>query len=186
MDLAKLHEEIASDEGCSLTAYPDPGSPLASACKIAGIKLVDYRQLADWQSYKGDPWTIGYGHTSAAGAPAVAGRDVDKELQTKIAGPFTVAAVGDIMIDMMQRDSKVVACTAAMPDGTGISKALAKFPDRSWDVGICESHALDMMAGLAKTGARPFFAVYSTFMQRAFDQAFQEVSLQGLAVAPVI
>ncbi len=51
-----------------------------------------------------------------------------------------------------------------------------------WDTGICESHALDMMAGLAKTGWKPFFAVYSTFLQRAFDQAFQEVALQGLAV----
>src|SRR5262249_34393265 len=51
-----------------------------------------------------------------------------------------------------------------------------------WDTGICESHAMDMMAGLAKTGFKPFFAVYCTFLQRAFDQAFQEVSLQGLPV----
>jgi 1-deoxy-D-xylulose-5-phosphate synthase len=79
----------------------------------------------------------------------------------------------------MERDPKVVACTAAMPDGTGINKALPKFPERSWDVGICESHALDMMAGLAKTGFKPFLAVYSTFFQRAFDQAFQEAALQG-------
>jgi 1-deoxy-D-xylulose-5-phosphate synthase len=56
------------------------------------------------------------------------------------------------------------------------------FPDRCWDTGICESHAMDMMAGLAKTGWKPFFAVYSTFLQRAFDQAFQEVALQGLPV----
>jgi 1-deoxy-D-xylulose-5-phosphate synthase len=57
-----------------------------------------------------------------------------------------------------------------------------RFPDRTFDTGICESHAMDMMAGLAKTGWKPFFAVYSTFLQRAFDQAFQEVSLQGLPV----
>jgi len=82
----------------------------------------------------------------------------------------------------MDRDSRVVACTAAMPDGTGVNKPLAKYPERTWDVGICESHALDMMAGLAKTGYKPFFAVYSTFLQRAFDQAFQESSLQGLGV----
>jgi 1-deoxy-D-xylulose-5-phosphate synthase len=69
-----------------------------------------------------------------------------------------------------------------MPDGTGLNKVLPRFPDRAWDVGICESHALDMMAGLAKTGWKPFFFVYSTFLQRAFDQAFQEVSLQGLPV----
>ncbi|MGI9014512.1 MAG: 1-deoxy-D-xylulose-5-phosphate synthase [Phycisphaerales bacterium] len=91
-------------------------------------------------------------------------------------------AFSDAMIDVMQRDDKVVACTAAMPDGTGLTEVMQQFPERSWDTGICESHAMDMMAGLAKTGWKPFFAVYSTFLQRAFDQAFQEVALQGLAV----
>ncbi|MCE9620079.1 MAG: 1-deoxy-D-xylulose-5-phosphate synthase [Planctomycetes bacterium] len=92
------------------------------------------------------------------------------------------SALGEAMVEVMKRDPKVVACTAAMPDGTGISKVSAAFPERTWDTGICESHAMDMMAGLAKTGWKPFFAVYSTFLQRAFDQAFQEVALQGLAV----
>ncbi|HRQ73718.1 MAG TPA: 1-deoxy-D-xylulose-5-phosphate synthase [Phycisphaerales bacterium] len=91
-------------------------------------------------------------------------------------------AFGDAMLDMMERDPLVVACTAAMPDGTGLTNVLERFPDRAWDTGICESHAMDMMAGLARTGRRPFFAVYCTFLQRAFDQAFQEVSLQGLPV----
>jgi 1-deoxy-D-xylulose-5-phosphate synthase len=99
----------------------------------------------------------------------------------KSARSFT-AAFGEAMVDLMNRDMKVVACTAAMPDGTGISKVLAKHPSRAWDTGICESHALDMMAGLAKTGWKPFFAVYSTFLQRAFDQCFQEAALQGLPV----
>lgn len=103
-------------------------------------------------------------------------------VEIKSGGRSFTAAFGEAMTAMMERDPKVVACTAAMPEGTGISKALAKFPDRVWDTGICESHAMDMMAGLAKTGFKPFFAVYSTFLQRAFDQAFQEVSLQGLPV----
>jgi 1-deoxy-D-xylulose-5-phosphate synthase len=67
-----------------------------------------------------------------------------------------------------------------MPDGTGIAKVQPKVPDRVWDTGICESHAADMMCGLAKTGFKPFLAVYSTFLQRAFDQCFQEAALQGL------
>ena len=103
-------------------------------------------------------------------------------IELKTEGRSFTAAVGDAMADMMVRDEKVVTCTAAMPDGTGLTKVLAHFPDRAWDTGICESHALDMMAGLARTGFRPFFAVYSTFFQRAFDQAFQEASLQGLPV----
>lgn len=97
-------------------------------------------------------------------------------------GRSFTSAFGDALLAMMERDPKVVAATAAMPDGTGLTRALEKFPDRAWDTGICESHALDMMAGLAKTGYRPFLAVYSTFLQRAFDQAFQEVALQGLPV----
>ncbi|MCP4836614.1 MAG: 1-deoxy-D-xylulose-5-phosphate synthase [Phycisphaera sp.] len=103
-------------------------------------------------------------------------------VEIRKSGRSFTSAYGDAMLDLMKRDSKVVACTAAMPDGTGISKVMPEFPDRTWDTGICESHAMDMMAGMAKTGWKPFFAVYSTFLQRAFDQAFQEVSLQGLAV----
>ncbi|MEY2715578.1 MAG: 1-deoxy-D-xylulose-5-phosphate synthase [Planctomycetota bacterium] len=97
----------------------------------------------------------------------------------KSARSFT-SAFGEIMGDLMARDPKVVACTAAMPDGTGVSKVINRFPDRVFDTGICESHAADMMCGLAKTGWKPFLAVYSTFLQRAFDQCFQEASLQGL------
>jgi len=103
-------------------------------------------------------------------------------VELKSSGRGFTKAFADAMVGMMARDEKVVACTAAMPGGTGIDRVMAEYPERSWDVGICESHGMDMMAGLAKTGFRPFFAVYSTFLQRAFDQAFQEVALQGLPV----
>src|ERR1043165_5190938 len=103
-------------------------------------------------------------------------------VELKASGRSFTGAFGEAMTDLMRRDDKVVVCTAAMPDGTGLNKVIPKFPKRAWDTGICESHAMDMMAGLAKTGFKPFFAVYSTFVQRAFDQVFQEVSLQGLAV----
>jgi len=97
-------------------------------------------------------------------------------------GRSFTAAFSDAIIDLMKQDEKVVVATAAMPDGTGTKEALKLFPDRAWDTGICESHTMDMLAGLAKTGQKPFFAVYSTFLQRAFDQTFQEVALQGLPV----
>lgn len=103
-------------------------------------------------------------------------------VEMKSTGRSFTAAFGEALVNLMARDPKVVTATAAMPDGTGVVKAIEKFPDRSFDTGICESHAMDMMAGMAKTGLKPFFAVYSTFVQRAFDQAFQEVSLQGLSV----
>ncbi len=103
-------------------------------------------------------------------------------VELKKKGRSFTAAFADAMQDILATDERVVAATAAMPDGTGLARVMPEFPDRVWDTGICESHAMDMMAGCAKTGLRPFFAVYSTFLQRAFDQAFQEVALQDLPV----
>ena len=97
-------------------------------------------------------------------------------------GRSFTAAFADAMLDLMADDEKIYAVTAAMGPGTGVDKLIEKYPDRSRDTGICESHAMDMCAGLAKTGHKPFFAVYSTFSQRALDQAFQEVALQNLPV----
>ncbi|MEM6457898.1 MAG: 1-deoxy-D-xylulose-5-phosphate synthase [Planctomycetota bacterium] len=97
-------------------------------------------------------------------------------------GRSFTAAFAEAMLDLMADDEKTFAVTAAMGPGTGVDKLIEKFPHRTLDTGICESHAMDMCAGLAKAGLRPFFAVYSTFAQRALDQAFQEVALQGLPV----
>ncbi len=100
----------------------------------------------------------------------------------KSAGRSFTSAFADSLGDLMRRDEKTFAVTAAMPDGTGLTQVMAEFPGRTLDTGICESHAMDMCAGMAKAGLKPFFAVYSTFAQRALDQVFQEVSLQGLPV----
>ena len=97
-------------------------------------------------------------------------------------GRSFTAAFADALADRMDADPSIVAVTAAMPDGTGLAEVQRRHPGRVIDTGICESHAADLCAGMAKSGARPFLAVYSTFSQRAFDQFFQEVSLQGLAV----
>lgn len=97
-------------------------------------------------------------------------------------GRSFTAAYADALTDLMNRDPKVVAVSAGMPDGTGLSEVIPRFPDRAFDVGIAESHAIDMCAGMAKTGMKPFVTVYSTFMQRGIDQIFQEVALQGLPV----
>ncbi len=86
------------------------------------------------------------------------------------------------MVEIGKADENVVALTAAMPDGTGLDKFREAFPDRYIDVGISESHAVAMAAGLAKGGLKPVVAIYSTFMQRAMDQVFHELSLQRLPV----
>ncbi|MDP2044126.1 MAG: 1-deoxy-D-xylulose-5-phosphate synthase [Candidatus Omnitrophota bacterium] len=81
-----------------------------------------------------------------------------------------------------QADSRIVAITAAMPEGTGLDKFRDSFPERFFDCGIAEAHAVCFAAGLAKQGLKPVVAIYSTFLQRAYDQIIQEVSLQGLPV----
>jgi 1-deoxy-D-xylulose-5-phosphate synthase len=85
--------------------------------------------------------------------------------------------------ELGERDGRLVVLTAAMPDGTGTFAFGEQFPDRFWDVGICEQHALGMACGLAASGSRPVVAIYSTFLQRAVDQLFHEVALQG---APIV
>ncbi|SES30166.1 1-deoxy-D-xylulose-5-phosphate synthase [Butyrivibrio fibrisolvens] len=101
-----------------------------------------------------------------------------------------VAAYQDIFSTVMwklgERDPRVCAITAAMADGTGLKRFRNKFPDRFFDVGISEEHAVTFAAGLAEGGMRPVFAVYSTFLQRAYDQIIEDVCLQNLPVVLAI
>lgn len=92
-------------------------------------------------------------------------------------GVFAKALVAEA-----QRDSSICAITAAMPSGTGLDKFAQTFPDRSFDVGIAEQHAVTFAAGLAAQGMRPFCAIYSTFLQRAYDQVVHDVAIQNLPV----
>ena len=86
------------------------------------------------------------------------------------------------LIDEATRDPKIVAITAAMPSGTGLDKFAEKFPDRCFDVGIAEQHAVTFAAGLATEGIKPFCAIYSTFLQRGYDQLVHDVAIQRLPV----
>jgi 1-deoxy-D-xylulose-5-phosphate synthase len=86
------------------------------------------------------------------------------------------------MLQIMRRDPRVVAVTAAMPSGTGLKEVAQEFPHRVFDVGICEQHAVTFAAGMASRGLVPVVAIYSTFLQRAFDQVVHDVCLQNLPV----
>ncbi len=89
---------------------------------------------------------------------------------------------GNKIIDLAKKDNKVVAITAAMGAGTKLNKFKESFPNRFFDVGIAEEHAMAFAAGLAKNGIKPYFAVYSTFLQRAYDQLIHDVCIQNLPV----
>jgi len=95
--------------------------------------------------------------------------------------PYT-ELVRDAVLEQMRSNPKVVTITAAMCQGNMLETIRDEFPDRFFDVGICESHAVTFAAGLAKAGLRPIVDIYSTFMQRCYDQIFQEVALQNLPV----
>jgi 1-deoxy-D-xylulose-5-phosphate synthase len=96
--------------------------------------------------------------------------------------PSLTAVFGDTLCELAENDPRLVAITAAMPEGTGTRRFQERFPERFVDVGICEQHAVTFAAGLAKEGLKPVVAIYSTFLQRAYDQIVHDVCLQKLPV----
>ena len=130
----------------------------------------------------------GHGYPPAANAPdkfhGVSRFDVVTGAQApkKSNAPSYTSVFARALIDEARRDPKIVAVTAAMPSGTGLDKFAEAFPDRMFDVGLAEQHAVTFAAGLAAEGCRPFAAIYSTFLQRAYDQVVHDVAIQGLPV----
>lgn len=105
-----------------------------------------------------------------------------KPVKSAAQPPTYTKVFGETLCQLMERDQKIVALTAAMPDGTGVCDALERFPDRSFDVGIAEQHCVTFAAGLSVEGLTPVCAIYSTFLQRAFDQVVHDVCIQDLNV----
>ncbi|WP_031552210.1 1-deoxy-D-xylulose-5-phosphate synthase [Parvularcula oceani] len=105
-----------------------------------------------------------------------------KQHKAKPNAPSYTSVFGNQLIAEAKRDSKVVGITAAMPAGTGLDKFMKEFPDRCFDVGIAEQHAVTFAGGLAAEGMVPFAAIYSTFLQRAYDSVVHDVALQNLPV----
>jgi len=130
----------------------------------------------------------GHGHPfagpSAEKYHAVPKFDVVTGAQQKSVGnvPSYTAVFAASLIAAAEADDKIVAITAAMPSGTGLDKVKAKFPSRVFDVGIAEQHAVTFAAGLACEGMKPFCALYSTFLQRGYDQLVHDVAVQNLPV----
>lgn len=104
--------------------------------------------------------------------------DVQLGVQPKQSDDFS-AVFGKTLVALAEKNPEVVAVTAAMLDGTGLHEFLKRFPDRLYDVGICEEHAVTMCAGMANQGLRPVLCVYSTFLQRGYDMLLHDVSLSG-------
>jgi len=130
----------------------------------------------------------GYGYSPAEDSSdkyhGVARFDIRTGQQVKSTpkAPSYTSVFAKQLMQEAEADDKVVAITAAMPSGTGLDKFSERFPERSYDVGIAEQHAVTFAAGLACEGMRPFAAIYSTFLQRAYDQVVHDVAIQNLPV----
>ena len=105
-----------------------------------------------------------------------------KQEKSKSIAPSYTKVFANTLIEHAKNDSKVIGITAAMPSGTGMDLFAEKFPDRMFDVGIAEQHAVTFAAGLATEGFNPYAAIYSTFLQRAYDQVVHDVAIQSLPV----
>jgi 1-deoxy-D-xylulose-5-phosphate synthase len=148
----------------------DTQKPILFHCVTQKGKGYPYAE-EDPLTYHGvGPYDIETGTQLAASKPG-----------TEDASSFT-DAFASAMIEIAKQDEKVVGITAAMPTGTGLSKFEKQFPDRFFDVGICEQHAVTFAAGLAAEGMKPVAAIYSTFLQRGYDQFIHDVCLQKLPV----
>ncbi|GLI24213.1 1-deoxy-D-xylulose-5-phosphate synthase [Xanthobacter flavus] len=108
------------------------------------------------------------------------------QVKAKSNAPSYTRVFAESLISEARRDPKIVAITAAMPSGTGIDLFGQAYPDRTFDVGIAEQHAVTFAGGLAAEGFKPFCALYSTFLQRAYDQVIHDVALQGLPVRFIV
>ena len=135
--------------------------------------------------------TKGKGYEVAEGAGSdkehwhgVGAFDVETGTSQKKKSPKASTAIfSEILVELADADEKVVGVTAAMPSGTGMSAAMAKYPERFWDVAIAEQHAVTSMGPLAKEGFKPFCTLYSTFLQRGYDQLIHDICLMNLGVA---
>jgi 1-deoxy-D-xylulose-5-phosphate synthase len=105
-----------------------------------------------------------------------------EQKKTKSDAPSYTKVFAETLIKHAEQDMKIIGITGAMPSGTGLNLFQQKFPDRSFDVGIAEQHAVTFAAGLATEGYKPYAAIYSTFLQRAYDQVVHDVALQSLPV----
>ena len=154
---------------------------------LAEIKHVDHPLVLHVKTIKGQGYEVAASEPTKFHSPAAFQVKMEQEgcrvVLSKGSGKSWTTAFADAMITLADHDPRVVALTAAMPDGTGLSKYEKQHPDRYFDTGICESHLAAMAAGMCKSGMRPFAAIYSTFMQRAFDQVWQEVVLNRQPVA---
>jgi 1-deoxy-D-xylulose-5-phosphate synthase len=180
---AVLPGALVSELGFKYIGYVDGHNPRAL---VAALR--EAQQVKDGPVIVHALTTKGKGHPQAEKdyyrwhATGPFDLQTGKVVKPAAKAPTYTAVFGTTLCDLMEKDQKIVALTAAMPDGTGVCEALEKFPDRAFDVGIAEQHCVTFAAGMSCEGLTPVCAIYSTFLQRGFDQLVHDVCIQNLNV----
>ena len=180
---AVLPGALVSELGFKYIGYVDGHNPRALVAALREAK-----QVKDGPVIVHALTTKGKGHPQAEKdyyrwhATGPFDLKTGKAIKSAAKAPTYTAVFGNTLCQLMEKDLKVVALTAAMPDGTGVCEALERFPERSFDVGIAEQHCVTFAAGMSVEGLKPVCAIYSTFLQRGFDQLVHDVCIQDLNV----
>ncbi len=180
---AVLPGALVSELGFKYIGYVDGHNPRALVAALREAK-----QVKDGPVIVHALTTKGKGHPQAEKdyyrwhATGPFDLKTGKAVKAAAKAPTYTSVFGKTLCELMEKDPKIVALTAAMPDGTGVCDALEKFPDRSFDVGIAEQHCVTFAAGMSCEGLKPVCAIYSTFLQRGFDQLVHDVCIQNLNV----
>lgn len=180
---AVLPGALVSELGFKYIGYVDGHNPRALVAALREAK-----QVKDGPVIVHALTTKGKGHPQAEKdyyrwhATGPFDLETGKAVKSPAKAPTYTAVFGKTLCQLMENDPKVVALTAAMPDGTGVCEALERFPERSFDVGIAEQHCVTFAAGMSVEGLKPVCAIYSTFLQRGFDQLVHDVCIQNLNV----
>ncbi len=166
--------------------------PINAHNLVQVVKILDHIKqlngpiLVHVLSEKGKGYTPAEEHVQRYHAATPFDKVTGKAYKKSISAPSYTSIFGSALVEIAKQNEKVVGITAAMPDGTGMDYLQNEFPDRYYDVGIAEEHAVTFAAGLATQGVIPVVAVYSTFLQRGFDQIIHDVALQKLHVVFVL
>jgi 1-deoxy-D-xylulose-5-phosphate synthase len=180
---AVLPGALVSELGFKYIGYVDGHNPRAL---VAALR--EAQQVKDGPVIVHALTTKGKGHPTAESdyykwhATGPFDLATGKPIKSVAKAPTYTTVFGKTLCELMAKDKRVVALTAAMPDGTGVCDALEKFPTRAFDVGIAEQHCVTFAAGLSCEGLKPVCAIYSTFLQRAYDQLVHDVCIQNLNV----
>ncbi|EAK9946528.1 1-deoxy-D-xylulose-5-phosphate synthase [Campylobacter lari] len=134
------------------------------------------------QTIKGKGYALAEGKNAKWHGVGAFDRSSGESLKANVSKKSATEIFSNTLLNLAQKYENIVGVTAAMPSGTGLNKLMEKYPERFWDVAIAEQHAVTSMAAMAKEGFKPFIAIYSTFMQRAYDQVIHDCAIMNLNV----